>query len=159
PETRAMSRALRSAGEARRGPFGNLAPFALGVPIGIGLLVALSNGAIDQPVLQHYTSRPVEQAAVVMFCCAMAGLAGKLLRYLSERVALMRPPLPEWDGQPIPAAQVGTLQQQFAAQPARRRGTSLGRRIGAVLDFVACRGSAQDLDDQLRCLADNDVMA
>ena len=34
----------------------------------------------------------------------------------------------------------------------------LGRRIANVLDFVESRGSVGELDDQLRTLADNDVM-
>ena len=41
----------------------------------------------------------------------------------------------------------------------RWRGTFFGRRIAATLEFVRSRGSASELDDQLRTLADVDSMA
>jgi hypothetical protein len=159
PERIAMSRATRSASDSRSGSLGNLVAFALGVPLAFGLLQANSSGMIDYGDLQRYTQFPVQKAAVLMFCCALCGLGGKLLRSLRERVACLNPPLPQWDGAAVPVSQVKTLQQQLALQPARSLCTCLGRRIAAVLDFVACRGSANELDDQIRCLADNDALA
>jgi hypothetical protein len=154
-----MSRAPRSAAESPSGSFGNLVWFALGVPVALGLLHAISTGMIDNADLARYTQFPVQKAAVVMFCCAMGVLAGKLLRVVRERSACAKPPLPQWDGKAIPPTEVATLQQQLALQPARLRRTGLGRRIAMVLDFVACRGGASDLDDQMRVLADNDALA
>jgi biopolymer transport protein ExbB/TolQ len=154
-----MSRAPRTAGESRSGSFGNLVWFALGVPVALGLLNAIDTGMIDSADLQRYTRFPVQKAAVVMFFCAMASLVGKLLRWLRERAACGNPPLPQWDGKPVPATEVATLQQRLALAPTRARRTALGRRIAAVLDFIACRGTANGLDDQMRCLADNDALA
>ena len=39
------------------------------------------------------------------------------------------------------------------------RNTYLGQRLIAVLEFLRQRGGADDLDDQLRTLADNDVVS
>src|SRR5262249_23438863 len=46
----------------------------------------------------------------------------------------------------------------FDRLPAWVRCTYLGRRVAAVLHFIASRGSANGLDDQLRTLSDNDAM-
>jgi hypothetical protein len=127
--------------------------------VALGLLHAISTGLIGSPELQRYTQFPVQKTAVVLFCCAVCGLIGKLLGALRERAAMVRPPLPEWDGKAIPASDVGALKQQMALQTAGMRRTLLGRRITAILDFVTGRGSANDLDDQIRCLADNDAIA
>jgi biopolymer transport protein ExbB/TolQ len=159
-----MSRATRTAptrtaGEPRRGSFGSLIPFALGVPLALGLLHGISTGVIGNAEWQRYTQFPPQKTAVVLFCCAMCGILGKLLVALRQRATCLRPPLPEWDGKPIPASEVAALQQQMALQSVGTRRTVLGRRIMAVLDFVAGRGSANELDDQIRCLADNDAIA
>jgi biopolymer transport protein ExbB/TolQ len=47
---------------------------------------------------------------------------------------------------------------QLKNQPDIWRESFLGRRLATALDFVNRRKSAQDLDDQLRQLADNDAM-
>jgi biopolymer transport protein ExbB/TolQ len=154
-----MSRATRTAGESRRGMFASAISYTFGVPAAFGLLHLIDSGMFDDAGVAHYTRFPVQKTAVMLFCCAVCGLAGKLLRYLRERVACAKSPLPEWDGKPMPPAQVGALQQQLALQPASAQSTFIGRRVRAVLDFVACRGSANDLDDQIRCLSDNDAIA
>lgn len=160
-----MSRATRTTGEARRGSVGSAVAYILGIPLAFGLLHAIEIGAIGNLGdfahldVQRYTHFAVQKTAVLLFCCAICGLAGKLVRYLRERAALGKSLLPEWNGKPIPPAEVGALQQQLALQPAGAQRTTLGRRTRAVLDFVACRGSAADLDDQIRCLSDNDAIA
>jgi hypothetical protein len=158
PESKTMSRAPRTAGEAKSGSLGAIFWFTLGLPLAYGLLHAIHTGAIGNADLARYTRFPVQQTAVVMFCCALTLLLGKLFGSLRERGALMHPPLPEWDGKPMPVSEIGKLQQQVTLQPARVLRTVLGRRIAAILDFVACRGSANGLDDQMRCLADNDAL-
>src|SRR5205823_5008010 len=79
--------------------------------------------------------------------------------YVRESAACRRRLLPEWNGTPVPAGEARSLRQQLALQPARVRTTWLGRRLAGVLDFVQSRGSVQGLDDQMRCLADNDALA
>lgn len=154
-----MSRKVRSANESRSGSFGTLVSFVLGLPLAFGLLHAIHSGWIGGGDIARYTRFEVQQTAVVMFCCALCLLGGKLLRSLRERAVSASPPIPQWDGKPVAVSEVATLQQQMALQPSGARRSTLGRRVGAVLDFVACRGTADDLDDQMRCLADNDALA
>ncbi len=50
------------------------------------------------------------------------------------------------------------MREYLAQQPSRVQNTYLARRVDNVLEFVESRGSANELDDQIRTLADNDVM-
>lgn len=154
-----MSRPTRAADASRRGSFGNLAVFLFGVPLAVGLLALAERDDFGFAELKRYTVHPVEQAELVLFCCGLCALAGKLLGYLRERAALLRPPLPEWDGMPVAADAARQLKQHLGLQVNALKKTFLGRRVANVLDFVDSRGSAGDLDDQLRCLSDNDALA
>src|SRR5438105_5790578 len=94
-----------------------------------------------------------------MFCGALGALGAKFLSYLSERRACRMGILPPWDGQPVPMSEAAILLVAMNQLPARLRSTSIGRRTAAVLDFLCRRGSAAELDDHLRSLADNDALA
>ena len=67
--------------------------------------------------------------------------------------------LAPWDGKPVAATDAKKLRDELKRQPEPMQATYLGRRIDGILDFVLNRGSASDLDDQIRTLADNDAMA
>src|SRR5581483_1135346 len=155
-----MSRPARANKESRSGLLGIFGPFVLGVPLGLGLLWLCSpRGPLQNPELQRYTEHGAEQAAIVLFCCALSALGLKLLTYLKERAACGRGLLTPWDGTPVPASEAGALLKTLDARPRWWRRTAMGRRIEGILDFVASRGSANELDDQMRCLADNDALA
>src|SRR5438105_2185999 len=81
PTRIAMSRATRTASEIRGGYFGNAAAYVLGVPLAMGLLYAIDSGMIGNAEVQRYTQFAVQKTAVVLFCCAMCGLGGKLVRF------------------------------------------------------------------------------
>jgi len=82
----------------------------------------------------------------------------KFLEYGQERLALARQLLPAWKGQTIPVTEAKQLAAHLAKQPMRVRRTLLGKRAAGVVDFVASRGSANQLDDHIRSLSDQDVM-
>jgi hypothetical protein len=67
--------------------------------------------------------------------------------------------LPEWNGVPVHISEASVLLSRFDNIKRSLRTTCLGRRVSAVLHFLHSRGSAIDLDDQLRALADNDALA
>lgn len=136
-------------------PLGSLAPFLFGLPVGIGLIAFLTHGPWQDSTVERYLSHPVEKVEVVAFCCALGALLAKLLGSVRERAALGAELLPPWNGQAIPVTQAEALVQDQEGWT----DTYLGRRITAILDFVRSRGSANELDDQLRTLADNDAMA
>jgi len=112
----------------------------------------------DTPA-HRYLHHPVECVEVIMFCCALGALGGKIRQNLSERRVLRMEVLPPWDGQVVPVSQTALLLHEVRNFPRRLQGTHLVKRVGSVLDFLHSRGSADELDDQLRCLADQDAIA
>lgn len=141
-----------------------VAPAALliGVPLASAILYVVHQGFLPieiRALAQRYLHHPVECAEVVMFCCAISAFAAKLWSYRYERAALHCEALPAWDGQPVPVEESSRLLAYLHELPIQLRNTYLVCRIAAVLDFLRSRGSADDLDDQLRTLTDNDALA
>ena len=154
-----MARSARSPTDMRRGSFVTWFTFAAGIPLGIGLLYLIEHGPWQNAIIQRYVHHEAEQAVVIFFCWCMAALLGKFLASLHERYAQSQQLLPSWDGKPIPASEVGQLLQVLYRAGAHVQRTWIGRRIANILNFVASRNSASDLDDQIRTLSDNDAMA
>lgn len=136
-----------------------LPAFLIGLPLAGAILLVVNSGLLADTDAERYVSHPVECVEVAMFCCAVGALLAKMARYLSERAAFGKELLPAWNGQAVPASEATALLAHLDRQPSRWQGTLLGRRIAAVLDFVRSRGSATELDDQLRSLADTDAIA
>jgi biopolymer transport protein ExbB/TolQ len=143
---------------ASSGSFSTAAAFVVGVPAGIALLWALTVGPLHHPDAERYLHHPVEKVELIMFCAAVAALGAKWLSAFRERAALAAEILPAWDGKAVPPAHARTLMETHADSIRQWRGTWIGRRYAAVLDFVKSRGSANELDDHLRTLADADAM-
>jgi hypothetical protein len=154
PQSRPRSEA---AGRESRG--NGLLPALLGgLPLAAGVLALIHLTPVAQSPAARYVHNPVEMVEVAMFCCALAALAVKLGQQARARLAGRRPLLPPWDGSPVPVAEAGKLLAAVRALPYRLRGTPLVRRVTAVLDFLGRRGSAAELDDHLRALADTDAV-
>src|SRR5262245_55739902 len=152
-----MSQAA-SAAAPSRGSLSTIAAFLLGIPLGFALLWLVESGPCYDPQIVRYISHPVEKVEVVLFACALMALVTKLLGYVRERLVFARQLLPQWSGKPMPVGEATNLINHLTMQRGWR-GSWLGRRIRAILDFVHARGSANELDDQLRTLSDNDVMS
>lgn len=153
-----MSQRVSTQGEASRGSLTSIAAFLVGLPLGIAILWLIQKGPWQDPELVRYTSHPVEMAEIMLFCCAMTALGAKLLAYMRDRFIFTSNLLPKWDGKIVQATEAASLLTHLNMQSGWR-GTWLGRRVHAVLDFVHSRRSANELDDQLRTLADNDAMS
>jgi biopolymer transport protein ExbB/TolQ len=136
-----------------------LAVFLVGVPLAAMVLGLIHFGPLKASPYRRYFIHPVECVEVVLFCCALSALGGKLWRYPKERRACQNELLPSWNGQAVPAEEAGTLLAEIRRLPRRWQDTMLVRRLTAVLDFLCRRGSADGLDDQLRALTDNDSIA
>ncbi len=139
-----------------------VAAFTVGLPLAAAVLFGVRFGAEHLAALRelgHYVSNPVEFVEVVLFCCAVSALAAKVLGNRIERRACRAEVLPPWDGRPVPAAEAPKLLAALKRTPRRLLNTFLGQRVSAVLDFLSQRVAADDLDDHLRTLADNDVAA
>jgi hypothetical protein len=129
------------------------------VPLAIGFLTLVELGYLTSLGLDRYFEHNVEKVEVVMFAIALAALGTKVLGYFRERLACGRTVLPPWDGQPVGVAEAGPLADGLGRVGRWLHNTYMMRRVSAVLDFVRSRGSAAELDDQVRTLADNDAIA
>ena len=144
---------------AARRSLATLAALVLGTPLAVGVLALFEGGPLADTPYARYLSHGVEKVEVLLFCCALMALVSKLWSYRVERAACRLDCLPPWDGQPMPAAEAGKWLKEIQGLKRRLRQTYFLRRIAAVLDFVRCRESSSELDDQIRTLADNDSMA
>jgi hypothetical protein len=151
------SQAAPARSARRFGP--TFAAFLLGLPLAAGALALVLYGPLRTTVAFRYVEHPVEWVEVTMFCCALGALAAKLFLARSEIAACRAPFLPRWDGKPLPLDEAPGLLAAVRRLPTGLQSTYLGRRIAAILEFLCQRGSASDLDDQMRALADNDALA
>jgi biopolymer transport protein ExbB/TolQ len=147
----------RAAGRARRSSV--LPALLIGVPLATAILAVLYSEPLRESKAHEYVKNPVECVEVVMFCVALGALGTKLLRNIGERRATRLELLPAWDGKPVPVTEAATLLGALDEVPRRVRHAGLVRRVHAILDFLRRRGSAQELDDQMRDLADQDALA
>jgi biopolymer transport protein ExbB/TolQ len=135
------------------------AAFLLGLPLAAGVLYLFLNGPLRETEAQRYVSHRVEQAEVVMFCCAVMAFVAKLWGTRAERRAWRVELLPAWDGKPVAISQTHSILAALDRLPRRIQRTFLARRVAAVLEFISSRGSSTELDDQLRNLSDTDALA
>ena len=157
--SRSSAQAPQTQAPQARGSFTTAAAFLFGLPVGLGLLYFLHHGPYRNADFVGYVRHPVEMTEVVLFCCAVGAMLAKLLAALGEWSARRTELLPPWSGAPVPVGEANRLRDHLAKLGAGIRRSFLGRRVAGVLDFVVSRGSVSELDDQLRTLSDNDVMA
>jgi biopolymer transport protein ExbB/TolQ len=132
--------------------------FFLGLPLAAGILWLFHFGPLKHLPIQRYVRHEVECVEVMMFCCALGAFAVKLLGSWTEKQAWRWELLPRWDGRPVSTEEATPWLAALGRLPRRVQRTFLARRVGAVLEFLASRGSANELDDQLRTLSDNDAL-
>src|SRR5262245_22488779 len=136
-----------------------LAALLVGLPLAAGVVALFRFSPLSHTNAARYVEYPVQWAEVAFFCCGLGALLVKLLQVRLEQAACRRDILPRWDGKPVPVEKANDLMASVERQPGHVQGTYLGRRLRAALDFLRRRRSAQDLDDQLRALADNDALS
>jgi hypothetical protein len=136
-----------------------IAAFLIGIPAAAGILAFVLYGPGQRTLAHRYLEHTVEQVEVLLFCCALGTLAVKLWATFTEKRACGSELLPAWDGKPVPVNDASGLLAALNRRPPRLQQTWLGLRLRAVVEFICQRRSAADLDDHMRTLADNDVMA
>src|SRR5215831_11812995 len=94
------------AGQHARTPWTSL---VIGVPLAAALLGLIHWGPLRDTTARRYVSHPVECVEVLMFCCAVVTLGGKLWRNQGERRACRTEMLPTWNGRPVPIAEAAQL--------------------------------------------------
>jgi hypothetical protein len=154
-----MAKSARPNFETQGGSFTTWFTFIVGVPLGGGALYLVEHGPWQNELIQRYVHHLAEQAVVILFFCCLSAFFAKLLTSMKERYVHGQKLLPGWDGKPMPPSEVTHLQQSLNLVWDSVKSTYLGRRVANILNFVASRGSADDLDDQIRTLSDNDAIA
>ncbi|HZV04336.1 MAG TPA: MotA/TolQ/ExbB proton channel family protein [Gemmataceae bacterium] len=153
-----MNSAKPASADAVRRPSTNFAAFVVGVPLAVVLLLLFHKGPLRHTFLFRYIERPVEGVELILFCCAISALGAKFLQSLLECRAFQVEILPPWNGKPVPVGEAANLRACLNRLPRRLQSTFLAQRIRAILDFLCQRGSAAELDDQMRALLDSDVV-
>ena len=143
----------------RKHSFSTTMAFILGVPIGLGLLAVVDYTPLHKTELARYVSHPVEKVCVMLFACASAALLTKFIMFWYERLAFLIEFIPTWDGEARPISHAGVMIDDVQNRSGWLQKTFLGQRILNVLEFVENRKTANDLDDHLRGLQDNDDIA
>jgi hypothetical protein len=134
------------------------AAIMLGVPLATGILALIHYGPFQNTDFPRYVSHRVEQVEVFLFCGALGAFACKLWRSWLEKWACRSAVLPSWDGSRVDVSQAHQLLAGMRGLSRRMQHSAVGVRTTAVLDFLCRRGSALELDDHLRTLADNDAL-
>lgn len=114
-------------------------------------------GPLDLPTVERYfAAHPVSFLATAMFFVGGCALALKLRDVLRNAAVLNEPLLPDppTGGQRIGEAM--RLQEHLSQLSAPIRESYLGRRLSDGLHFVTRRGMADELDEELKYLADQE---
>ncbi len=135
---------------------GTTLALSVGVPIAIGFWCFVMFGPIDAPLVKRYLGHPVEFVEIVMFSCAITALIYKYFRIKKEKTALRIKILPDWESKTLHPIESEKILAHIGTSPSWIRKTIVFRRFQYILEFVKQRGSAEDLDDQLRDFADSD---
>lgn len=145
------------------GASSTLAAFLVGVPLGVLFLYGLSIGMIQDEywngMLERYLHHGVEKVELVMFCAALGALGAKWIGTFRQKAGLKAELIPKWDGKPVAPSQASVLLQKYEETLSAWSHTWIGKRYLSALDFVKSRGTANELDDHLRTLADADAMS
>lgn len=137
---------------------GTLPALMFGIPLAVGFWSLAMFGPIEIPLLKRYLGHPVELVEIIMFSCAMAALAWKYLSNRRENAALKSDLLPSWDEKLVSPLEAKKLLERLDTSPVWLTKTMVFRRVYIALGFVRQRGSAEDLDDQLRSASDMDSL-
>ena len=133
-------------------------PVAWGLAATAAFYIPLHSGAIDNEFLQRYfVSHEIEHVATCLFFVGVAALLIKRVRVTAEIATLDRPHLGALSKEPIPVEHCAAMLERLAKKGAADSSGYLPRRLREAIEFVRRKESAQDLDEQLRYLADLDV--
>jgi biopolymer transport protein ExbB/TolQ len=123
-----------------------------------GFYALIYGGVLDHElVLRYFAKHPVEKMETVLFFIGLATLLLKIGDFQGQASRLSES---VWEGIPTSAATADTLQalsKRLDELPPARQNDSIIRRLHSVLDYVRFRGNAENLDDELKYLADTEA--
>lgn len=128
-----------------------------GLVVTFGFYFALNKGYVENETLLRYsTGHPVEYITIAMFWIGLCDLCLKLTRSNRERRTLKRGLLfPPKSAEKEPVSKVEDYLGSIAKARDVRGDSSYLTRLHSALDFLRLGGSPDDLDLELRRLADD----
>lgn len=128
-----------------------------GVATTFAYYYALNSGIIaNETIVRYSTGHPVEYATIAMFWIGVWDLGLKLFKSRSERRALKRGLLfPPKSSEKEPISRAPDYEKAIAKAREIRGDSPYLTRIANALDFLKLGGSPDDLDLELRRLADD----
>lgn len=133
-------------------------PLIWGMAAWVAFFTLVRQGAISHPLIDQYLAgHPIEYVETAMFFVGLAALGIKLLDVLHQHSTLDRVRIPTADETNSRPEDSGALLAELAQLPARLADSYLVRRLREALQYVQRKGSADELDEQLRYLSDVDA--
>jgi hypothetical protein len=133
-------------------------PIAYGLAMTAGFYLFTLRGPLSLPTVNRYfAAHPVSFLATGMFFIGAAALALKLRDVLANASMLNEPMLPD---PPTGGQRVGDargLLEHLSQLTGPIRNSYLGRRLHDGLQFVSRRGMADEIDEELKYLADQEL--
>ena len=128
-----------------------------GLALTFGFYYAISQGFVQNETIKRYTTgHPVEYVTIAMFLIGLCDLAFKLLKTRRERRALRRGALfPPKKHEKEPLANVPSYLDAVVKARDVRGESSYLSRLADALDFLRFGGAPDELDHELRRLADD----
>lgn len=133
-------------------------PFFLGGAASAAYFAAIQSGHITQPLLVRYTAgHPILIITTVLF---FIGFVAQLLKFAaaaSQRAQIKKLTLGEIPAGGQPVSDCPPLLALIDEFPASSIGTYFRDRLESAVEFVRRKGSANELDDELKYLSDLDA--
>ena len=133
-------------------------PIFIGTAVWVGVYSLIHQGGFRNELVQRYlANHPVEYIETLMFCVGLAALAiklGAVLQQLSTVGLVELAPAPS-GGQKVDDCP--SLLDSLGKLPRRLQNTYLVKRLREAIGYVRAKGSADELDDELKYLADLDA--
>ncbi len=136
---------------------------SLGWPLILGLAActlfytALHRGLLGSVFFPRYCAgHPILYCEVGLFFIGLSALGIKLANLLGQLATTRTLQLGGPPGDPLPVERSGDLLDELAEMPSAVRHSYLGRRLREALESVQRKGSADDLDDELKYLSELD---
>jgi biopolymer transport protein ExbB/TolQ len=131
-------------------------PLLVGLALTVGFYLLVTQKSLEHSLIARYTTEHlVEYVIVAFFIWGLTDVAFRAIGFPSEMLALRQSWLPA-RGSREPIAHAVTLSAQLQKKPAWLRESRIGQRFAQALAYLKDQGSANELADHLRYLAELD---
>ena len=137
-------------------------PSVLDLPLAVAAVLTgafywfVTQDSMHGTILQRYTTEhAVEYVIVAAFIWGLVDVALRVMTFPRETFALRQQWLPPFKGR-VPISQAAALLAEVEKKPSVLKQSRIGKHYIEALSYLADKGSAAELSDHLRHLADQD---